>query len=234
MGLCGYHRLPVGSNLEAKIIVEVKDLYEGGKTEQKIRAIFRQKYGQTYEITVRRTIKQIPKTVRVCSRAEVLRKLTDRLKYNQDNKCWEFTKGLSGAGYGTLRMTLGNRVEVLAHRVSYILHNGPIPERLEVCHICDNPSCCNPTHLFLGTHGDNMQDKMRKGRARCRHPVNHWEIVESKTVPKIVELKSQGLKNASIAKALGIDHRTLNNYIDRFNLGLRPRALKQFTKDNPT
>ena len=82
-----------------------------------------------------------------------------------DEACWPYTGSRRGNGYGRLR--LFGKYE-LAHRVAYRLTAGDIPDALHVCHRCDNPPCCNPAHLFVGTHQDNMNDKVAKGRGRGR------------------------------------------------------------------
>jgi hypothetical protein len=83
--------------------------------------------------------------------------------------CWNW-KASRVKGYGQIRIS---ETEVIrAHRVAWEYTRGPIPDGLFACHKCDNPSCCNPSHLFLGTAQDNADDKVAKGRqakgARCK------------------------------------------------------------------
>jgi hypothetical protein len=77
------------------------------------------------------------------------------------NGCWEWTGCCNHDGYGKIK---DSGKTVTSHRVSWELHNGPIPEGVLVLHKCDNPKCIRPDHLFLGTDKSNAEDKVAKGR----------------------------------------------------------------------
>ena len=78
------------------------------------------------------------------------------------NECWEWTGAKTRGGYGGIWSE--GKIQY-THRLSYELHNGPIPDGLHVLHDCDNPRCVNPTHLHLGTNADNVEEKLDRGRS---------------------------------------------------------------------
>lgn len=80
--------------------------------------------------------------------------------------CWPWQGTISAGRYGVLGRVGGGNI--YAHRLSYELTNGPIPDGLQVMHTCDNPPCVNPAHLMVGSQRDNVADMCAKGRGRYR------------------------------------------------------------------
>jgi hypothetical protein len=94
-------------------------------------------------------------------------------KVNKTDNCWLWLAGKDKDGYGLIRNNQG--VHERAHRLSWTMHRGAIPNGMQICHECDNPPCVNPDHLFLGTHQDNVDDKVNKLR-QPKHE-NHGQAV---------------------------------------------------------
>lgn len=135
--------------------------------------------------------------------------------------CWEWDGSRLAAGYGQFGLTRSR--PVLAHRMAWELTHGPIPEGMHVLHRCDNPPCCNPTHLFLGSNSDNIADRVAKGRS----PVGreHWssrngdrvargeraggaKLTQGK-VDAIRQLRAQGVTQRELAERFGVSRATI-------------------------
>ena len=126
--------------------------------------------------------------------------------------CWEWIAGKSPKGYGHFSKG-GNNGMSRAHRVSYELNIGPIPDELLVCHRCDNPSCVNPNHLFLGTHKDNVADRVNKGRGRYYAHSGESNGRAKLTTKQVQEIRNRiaaGEKQSLIADDYGVTKETVS------------------------
>lgn len=123
-----------------------------------------------------------------------------------ENGCWDWDSTYrSETGYPMFYWgnEEGKEKTMKASRASYILHKGPIPEGMCVCHACDNRDCVNPEHLWLGTHQDNMDDRSTKGRtSKGAHRYNFKQNEE--LIAQVTVLRNLGDSVASICKQLEI------------------------------
>lgn len=118
--------------------------------------------------------------------------------------CWIWNGNRDKNGYG--RISVGG-TQQQAHRVSYMLYHGDFPTDLYVLHKCDNPSCVNPNHLWLGTTQENTQDKIRKGRQLRGEKIGNSKL--SDCVAR--EIKYSTERNYVLAKKFGVSKGIISN-----------------------
>jgi hypothetical protein len=146
-----------------------------------------------------------------------MRRLTDSelieafwQKVDRSGECWIWTGAKYQGGYGCLKVNRQNRS---AHRFSWELENGAIPDGFFVCHHCDNPSCIRPDHLFLGTQADNMRDAHRKGRLM---DVAHLCKLSD---DQIAEIRRRYAAGETTQRALAREYGVTHEYICRLIAG---------------
>ncbi len=123
--------------------------------------------------------------------------------------CWIWNGWLDKDGYGRFQNPIYKN-ENRASRLSYLLYKGAIPKGLCVCHICDNPSCVNPNHLWLGTQGENARDRQKKGRGRKGIILTNEQVLEirSKYIP-------YAYSAPKLALEYGVSNATIQHILER-------------------
>jgi hypothetical protein len=131
----------------------------------------------------------------------------------QDKECWEWQGACSNRGYGVVKL---HGVQWYAHRIAWVLGHGPIPVNHVICHRCDNPRCCRPSHLFLGTAADNAADRDSKGRDGFAHgEVNGQAVLRATDVRAIRDRHAAGDTQIAIARAFGVSKMTISLIVRR-------------------
>jgi hypothetical protein len=127
-----------------------------------------------------------------------------RVQQDAPDACWEWEGARHPFGYGSLSFQ-GRFVD--AHRVAWELTNGPIPPGLHVLHRCDNPPCCNPAHLFLGTARDNSRDMCQKGRHvswRGRAPHGNSKLTPEQVAEIRRRYAAGGITQGALGREFGV------------------------------
>jgi len=133
-------------------------------------------------------------------------KIISNIKVN--GECFEYQGSRNVDGYGRVKIGGRNGKFVLAHRFIYEKMIGVIPDKILVCHTCDNPPCVNPDHLFLGTHQDNMNDMKKKGRAH--RTIGERSGLCKLTTDQINDIRRDSRKQIEIANDYGVVKSTIS------------------------
>ncbi len=133
------------------------------------------------------------------------------MEHSPDSGCWQWTGRIDSAGYGRFRGAK-HLSSQLAHRNAWEFANRRrVPEGLHVLHQCDNRRCCNPVHLFLGTHQDNMDDRNKKGRqARLRGETSGTAKLTASQVEDVRRRLATGDAQTAIARDYGVSPSTIH------------------------
>jgi hypothetical protein len=166
---------------------------------------------ECYAKTMRGTVKNsFWETASKENQIERLRNSFEKYVIRNEEGCWSW-KGTPSKKYGSLQYG-GKYKTISAHRASWLIHYGEIPEGMFICHYCDNPRCSRPDHLFLGTPTDNVHDMHRKGRAIItRGEDSFHSILTTDQVTEIKELLKTSLTMTAIAKIFNVHIVTIHD-----------------------
>lgn len=138
--------------------------------------------------------------------SDVPSRFWDKVAVGTPFECWPWRGSMDRDGYGRAKIA---GKPLAASRAAYILATGKSIDGLMVCHHCDNPSCCNPSHLYAGSKSDNERDKFKRGKTH-RGEKNPAGKLSEDQVQNIRRLFDQGMTNVAIGKMMGVHHSTIS------------------------
>lgn len=129
---------------------------------------------------------------------------------NPENDCWEWQATIYPSGYGQFYWghIEGKDKTIKAHRAAWLILKGEVPWHLQVLHKCHNRKCCNPDHLYLGTHADNMRDRNESGRTSKWNKRYNFKRHDG-VIQKVIELRKQRVKIKDICSFLNLARTTV-------------------------
>jgi hypothetical protein len=145
---------------------------------------------------------------------DIIRRFWAKVSIKGPDDCWPYKFGKGRRGYGrTLKENHGHKLYV-ASRLAWEFTNGPILGGLNALHKCDNPPCCNPKHLFLGTHQDNAIDKINKGRGRnLKGSLVPVSKIKEQDAIDIRILHKQGILQKDLATQYGLCRQSISDIL---------------------
>lgn len=129
--------------------------------------------------------------------------------------CWDWQGRIDKDGYGDFTL---NSIHYQVSRVAYFLQIGIDPKKSYVCHTCDNPICCNPAHLWLGTTQNNTQDKVDKGRCANNKGIKNpgVKLTEAKVRRIRIEF-NKGMNQCALGRKYNVTHQMIHRIVKRKN-----------------
>lgn len=134
-----------------------------------------------------------------------------RVDRRHPDECWEWQAGKFSTGYGQFWADGGT---VYCHRIAFALSNGEIPEGMHILHKCDNRACCNPSHLVVGTHADNMADMVAKGR-NVRGERSPLTSMRESDIIDIRRRYANGETQVALAREYGVRQGSISRIVRR-------------------
>lgn len=153
--------------------------------------------------------------------------ITYEAHVTRTQNCWGWKGSKNPGGYGKITVRIdGKATTISAHKLSYQVHKGDVTSGLSVLHKCDNPCCTNPDHLFLGTHKNNMEDKIAKGRGSTVKSISNAKLTRAQV------LYVWGHRNSTITAQTLATELEVNEYTVR-DIWLK-RTWTHITNPTPT